>query len=327
LLLHNLGPGWEPAETEAAVDAVAKLKNELRQEGHPVVDVQLADDGLSQVLEAFHPDDHIIFNWCEELPGRPRSDATVAATLEALGFTYTGSPPHVLAFSWDKAATKDLLDSHKIPTPRWQVLDSTDCGTWEYFPAIVKPAFEHCSCGITTEAVVLNRQALTERVAFVQDVFHQPALVEDFIDGREFHVTLWGNGVVKALPAAEMDFSAFADIRDRLCTFDSKFSPESIHYKKIELRLPAPLDEAQTAYLNETAIKAYQAMGCRDYARVDLRLGRGLYYVLDVNPNADFSPDTSLAFAAEAAGLSYGKFASRLINLAAQRHPIFSEQF
>jgi D-alanine-D-alanine ligase len=147
--------------------------------------------------------------------------------------------------------------------------------------------------------------------------------VEDFIDGREFHVTLWGNGGVAMLPPAEMDFSAFDNVRDRLCTFDSKFNPSSVHFEKIELRVPAPLDELEYARLRDTAVRAYKVVGCRDYGRIDLRLRNGIFYVLDVNPNADFSPDTSLVYAAEAAGFTYGAAGSQLANFAAQRHPLF----
>jgi D-alanine-D-alanine ligase len=123
-----------------------------------------------------------------------------------------------------------------------------------------------------------------------------------------------------------MDFSAFENLKDRLCTFDAKFTPGSTHYEKIETRIPASLDQTQLACLNSTARKAYKALGCRDYARIDLRMDNDIFYVLDVNPNADFSPDTSLVYTAEAAGLSYGAIASCLINLAAQRHPLFSQE-
>jgi D-alanine-D-alanine ligase len=325
LMLYNVNPIWEPADKAVAMEAAEQLIAELRGEGHPVVGVPVADDGLARILHAYHPDDYIVLNWCEELPGQPHSDAAVAEILEALDFSFTGSSSQVLAFSWDKAETKELLHKRGIPTPVGKIVGTKEVGCWDRFPAIVKPAREHCSFGITTDAVVADRRELMDRVAFIRDNFDQPALVEDFIDGREFHVTLWGNGDIRPLPAAEMDFSAFENLKDRLCTFDSKFTPGSAHYEKIELRVPAPLDEAQLIDLNGTSIQAYRAMGCRDYARIDLRMGNGCFYVLDVNPNADLSPDTSLVYAAEAAGFSYGAVASYLVNLAAQRHPVFSQ--
>jgi D-alanine-D-alanine ligase len=323
LLLHNLDPAWGSADLATAMEAVGQMKSALVAEGHLVVDLPVRDTDLSGLLKPFDPKSYIVFNWCEELPGLAHSDALVVRTLEDLSFSYTGSPPDVLALSWDKAAVKHLLNQNGIATPRWRILSNTATGGWDCFPAIVKPAFEHCSYGITAEAVVLNARELAERVAFVKDNFHQPALVEDFIDGREFHVSLWGNGRIEMLPPAEMDFSAFDNLRERLCTFDSKFIPGSDHYEKIELRIPAPLDEKELLGLRQTASQAYAAIGCRDYARIDLRLQNGSFFVLDVNPNADISPDTSLAYAAEAAGLSYGMVGSRLVNLAAQRHGIF----
>ena len=153
--------------------------------------------------------------------------------------------------------------------------------------------------------MVLDEKALQARVAYVRESFDQPALVEEFIDGREFHMTLWGNGRIHMLPPAEMDFSAFIDVRDRLCTFDSKFTPGSRHYEGIELIVPAPMTAAELNALRCTAEAAYRRLNCRDYARLDLRLRAEVSYVLDINPNADISPDTSLAYAAEAAGMTY----------------------
>jgi len=128
------------------------------------------------------------------------------------------------------------------------------------------------------------------------------------------------------LPPAEMDFSAFGDMKDRLCTYESKFCPGSTHYENIEVRIPAELNDEELALLKQTSIAAYKAVGCRDFGRIDLRRRNGIYYVLDINPNADFSPDTSSIYAAELAGFSYGAMASCLVNLAALRHPIYSSR-
>jgi D-alanine-D-alanine ligase len=323
LLLHNIDTSWEAEETACTVDSVNKMKFALMQEGHPVVDVPVKSTDLVKILKRFRPEEHIVLNWCEELPGIPRSDAEVVRQLEKMKFSYTGSTAEVLSMSWNKAAVKALLNEKQIPTPSWKVVSDQKPPDWDCFPAIVKPAFEHCSNGITTDAVVLNHAELMKRVAFVQNRFRQPALVEDFIDGREFHVTIWGNGSIEILPPAEMDFSAFNNLKDRLCTFDSKFTPGSVHYEKIEIRIPAALDEQENLELKKISLRAYQMMGCRDYARIDLRLRNSIFYVLDVNPNADISPDTSLVYAAEAAGLTYGILCSRLVNFAAQRHPIY----
>ncbi|MBN2058816.1 MAG: ATP-grasp domain-containing protein [Deltaproteobacteria bacterium] len=321
VLLHNIDPSWTSAETAAVMDGVDQLIKELKAEGHRVFEAPVSDVDLASALAPFDPDSHIVFNWCEELPGIHSSEFRVAMLLEQLGYTYTGSPPETLSLSWDKASVKTMLSEQGIPTPNFQVIEALPIKGWHRFPAIVKPAFEHCSMGMDSNSVILDEGVLQRQAEHVMKRFDQPVLVEDFIDGREFHVTLWGNSRVNMLPPAEMDFSAFSDIRDRLCTFDSKFTPGSRHYEEIEIIIPAQMKKAELSALRETSIAAYQWLGCRDYARIDLRLRDDIFYVLDVNPNADISPDTSLAYAAEASGIGYGAFISRLIHLAAARHP------
>jgi len=321
VVIHNVDPSWPTTDKDVATDTVNQLVAALIAEGLRVFEAPVTTEDLAAALAPFDPGSHIVLNWCEELPGIPRSDAQVAAILERLGYTYSGSSPEVLSLTWDKAAVKALLAAHGVPTPYGRVVDSATERDWDQFPAIVKPAFEHCSVGIDGNAVVLDKKALRKQVAHVRKVFAQPALVEDFIDGREFHVTLYGNGRIDMLPPAEMDFSAFADVRDRLCTFDSKFTPGSRHYEGIELRVPAPMAKAELAALRRTSTAAYRRLGCRDYARIDVRLRDDIFYILDINPNADISPDTSLAYAAQAAGMGYGAFASQLVRLAGARHP------
>jgi D-alanine-D-alanine ligase len=324
ILLYNLDRSWSAVERNEILVLVQCLANGLSTVGHPTMTVCLDGERLERVMAGCDPARQIVFNWCEEIPGIPRSSALVARKLEELGFTFTGADSQALQFSQDKPAVKERLIKHDIPTPCWQVYETVEALDWDCFPAIVKPAYEHCSFGITHEAVVHTRQELSQQVAKVTETFRQPVLVEDFIDGREFHVTVVGNGRLQMLPIAEMDFSGIQEDRGRLCTYDSKFAPASSDYQMIQLRLPASLFIEETHDLEKVAIAAYQATDCRDYARLDIRQRNGTFYVLDVNPNADISPDTSLALSAELAGYSYGQFGSLLVNLAAHRHPAFA---
>jgi len=325
LLLYNLDPAWTDGDRDIAVQEAARLASGLGAFDHPVAAVAVGNPDLAAALKSYDPCAWIVFNWCEELPGMPHSDALVAEILETAGFTYTGPTPDVLRRSWDKAGMKQLLDKHDLPTPHWRIYADADPGDWRRFPAMVKPAQEHCSLGVTTDAVVRNAGELRARIAYILDEFSQPALVEDFIDGREFHVSLWGNGEVRMLPVAEMDFSRFDDVRDRLCTYESKHNPGSRHYEGIQTLLPAPLTEEQYDLLDRTAQSAYRAYRCRDFARLDIRLRDGVFYILDINPNPDISSDASMACAAEAAGYSFGAMGSNLIRLAAARHPVFGQ--
>jgi D-alanine-D-alanine ligase len=324
LLLYNLDHQWDPEEIDASRMAVEALSNALKNEGHPVCEACLEDDDLHALLRHYDPKEYLVFNWCEELPQIPRSSPLAAEALEALGFAYSGSDARTLALSQDKYQVKQILQILNIPTPSWKLYETGSSVTWDQFPAIVKPSWEHCSLGVTREAVVQSPEELAERLDYIINTFAQPALIEEFIDGREFHVTVLGNGELHVLPAAEMDFSAFSDVKDRLCTYESKFDATSPPYKLIELRLPAPLTEDERQDLEASAVAAYHAIGCRDYARMDIRLRDGVFYVLDINPNADISPDTSLALSAEFAGLPYGRLGSLLVNLVALRHPVFA---
>jgi D-alanine-D-alanine ligase len=180
------------------------------------------------------------------------------------------------------------------------------------------------AAGITREAVVQSIEELLIRIRFVLEELNQPALVEDFIDGREFHVGVIGNRTLRVLPPAEIDYSTFNDIHDRLCTYESNFDKTSFAYQFTVPKLPAILTNDQMCSLEEIVIDAYRATDCRDYARMDIRLRDGTFYILDVNHNADFCPDTSLVLAAELLGYSYGQFGSLLVGLAAQRHARFA---
>jgi D-alanine-D-alanine ligase len=186
----------------------------------------------------------------------------------------------------------------------------------------VKPAFEHCGLGISRQSVVQSDKELNQRIRYVLDELQQPTIVEDFIDGREFHIGVVGNGVLTALPPAEIDYSKFEDIHDRLCTYEANFDKTSLAYQLTLPRLPVDLAEGELSQLEETVLAAYRTTACRDYARLDVRLQDGVFYVLDVNHNADISSDNSLVKAAAMVGLSHGQLGSLLINLAAQRHPV-----
>jgi D-alanine-D-alanine ligase len=323
LLLYNLNPSWPQQDIQDCLIATRLLTNSLIEVGHFVQEVCVRSAELETALEGFNPNEYLILNWCEELPGIPRSEYQVAQSLERMGYTFTGAGSQTLALGQDKSEVKRLLQQRHVPTPVWQVYSSTRKINWTRFPAIVKPAFEHCSYGITRESVVQSNAELVRRVHYVINELHQSALVEEFIDGREFHVGVIGSGTLRVLPPAEIDYSSFNDIHDRLCTYESNYDKTSLAYQLTLPKLPVVLTNEQLSKLEEIVIAAYRAIDCRDYARMDVRLRDGVFYLLDVNPNPDISADTSLVLGAELDGLSYGELGNLLINMAAQRHPIF----
>ena len=323
LFLYNVDPDWDLHDRISALESNEKMCSALEDAGHSVTAVQISGSDLRDILSRYSPKEIIVFNQCECIPGIPHSENEAARVIESLGFIYTGSTSDVLMLSENKFEAKQLLESHAIATPAWKIYKEPDIDGWDIFPAIVKTACEHCSISLNSESVVMNTGELESRIKYILKNYHQPALVEDFIDGREFHVPICGNGTLKMLPVVEMDFSAFNDIHDRLCTYDSKFNPHSLHYNKIEGLIPAPLSETALKSLEKICLDAYCALGCRDYARMDVRERDGTFYILDVNPNANLDSEASIACSAEYSGMTYSTMMSYLLKLAALRHPVY----
>ncbi len=323
LLLHNLDHSWPQHDIDQSLLLGGLMFDALQAEGHPLFLARLEDDQLASLLQKYDSNEVVVFNWCEEVPGIPRSAWMVAQELERQGFTYTGADYPSLVFSQDKRQVQQRMTDAHVPTPDWKVYDFPCELNWHLFPAIVKPSLEHYSLGIERDSVVQTEAELLNRVAYVAEKFQQPVLVEEFIDGREFHVGVIGNGQLQMLPPAEVDFSMYDDIHDRLCTYDANFNPDTLAYQNSWAKLPVELTSNELKKMEKAVLGAYRATNCRDYARLDLRMRDGEIYILDVNHNADLSPDNSLIKAAELVGYSYGQFASLLVNLAAQRHPVF----
>lgn len=326
LMLHNINPEWTSEELLETEQDVATLSTALNELGHPVEIVPIEGECLMDRLSIYNPNDYIVFNWCEEIPGVRHSEPRVAAVMEEMGFVFTGSPYHVLKLAHDKPKIKQILDAANIPTPYWNVFKTPESGQWNIFPSIVKPAHEHCSIGISPESIVTCPAELSNRIEFILETHKQPALVEEFINGREFLNAVWGNQNISMLPPVEMDYGSLTDIRDRLFTYEAKYVAGSRLYENIDMRVPAELDAQAKFELEQIVIATYKATGCRDYGRIDVRYYNGVFYVIDVNPNPDINPQTSMTCAAAEMGYSYGKMGSRIINLAAERHPIFSKK-
>ena len=308
---------WTEKDQKDVHELVLTLKEAMVKIGHQVTSVQLSDANINEVLNKYDPEEYVVFNWCEGIPGIPYSFARAAQALEDLGFTFTGSAPNVLELTDDKRRVKEILDFNKISTPCWKVYHTGEIQDWYQFPAIVKPPFEHCSIGISPEAVVTNQDDLRKRAAFVIEEFHQPVIVEDYINGREFEVGVWGNTEIEVLPPVEADFSQLEDPRNHLCAMYSEDDP-----RLWNMIVPAPLNRKENGRLNQLCKDAYKAIGVRDYARMDVRFKDDEFYILDVNTNPYIGPECGLIQAAELAGYSYGEFGSQLVNFAWQRNNI-----
>lgn len=321
LLLYNMDGTWPPEDQAYALECVRRMQEGLEEHGLIVRPVEVRRD-VWGALAPYDPREWVVFNWCEALEGDPYAEARVARCLEAAGFLYTGSGPWTLTVAGNKALMKTFLTLNGIPTPPWRVCHRLqDAEGWAHFPAIVKPAWEHGSVGLTLEAVVTRPRDLRERVAWVLETLRQPALVEMFIAGRELNVSLWGNGDPEPLSISEIFFDGLSE-EERIVDAVAKWDRHSERYCRTLPVIPAPLDEWTEAEVVHVAAQAYRVLRIRDYGRIDIRLAPdGTPYVIDVNPNPDLSPDAGFVRSAAAAGYSYGRMAVHILRLAWSRRP------
>jgi D-alanine-D-alanine ligase len=184
---------------------------------------------------------------------------------------------------------------------------------------IVKPATEDASMGIDLHSVATHPAALYEGVRRVIDQYEQPAMVEQFIPGREVAVAMWGNAPVTTLPIAEEDYSCISDPLQRLLTFEAKWEPDSYYYKNINARCPATLSEEEEIRIQQVAIATFHAMTLRDFGRVDIRYYEGFPYVIDINELPDLSPESGFWNSARAAGYKYAEMIEGILQYAMKR--------
>lgn len=319
LLLYGLDEASHAFEIESTLGVIKAITDALVARGWRVLPLQVTHD-LASPLRAFDPREWVVFNLCEGEPSQAFYYAKATRVLAELGFSFTGSDAWSLDETQYKWRMKALMDDAGVPTPQWALFERADDVRFNAFPAIVKPAAEHCSYGITRESVVMNVAEARRQTARVINEFKQPALIEEFLDSAEYNVTVWGDGDdVGVLGISTMTYDAFADIHDRLCTFDAKWTPGSEAYQRIPAVCPAPVSDELKRRIEAVSIAAYRASGCRDYGRVDLRLRGDEPMALDINANCDVSADGGFANAARAAGLSYGELLERLVLMAVER--------
>ena len=320
LLLYGYDHTSQDFEVTSTVALIESVTAALRERGWHVQPV-LVDRDVYGVLDGYAPPDWLVFNVCEGSPHQPFYYATVSKALGERGFTFTGSDTASLDETQLKWVMKRKLDESHVPTPAWAVCEDPATLRFSAFPAIVKPAAEHCSYGITRDSVVNNIDEARMQVARIVSAFKAPALIEQFCDSDEYNISIWGDHDPQVLGISMMTYGYFADIHDRLCTFDAKWSPESEAYQRIPAICPAPITPELQAALEAAALAAYCVGGVRDYGRVDLRLLNGKPMVLDINGNCDISNEGGFYNAAHAAGISHGRMLEQILLFAAARMP------
>jgi D-alanine-D-alanine ligase and related ATP-grasp enzymes len=336
-ILFGQFEGYEeqPGADAAAADVAAKPKRKrkkkktdveaiadsLRELGHETTTVAI--DGRPQTLARLaRSDADLFFNLVESYNGDDTMEMHFAAYLDLIGKRYTGAGPQGSYLAMDKSIAKTIVRYHGLYTPYSAVMDK---GRVEHaqdiqFPVIVKPAAEDASKGIDSGSVVSSIKDLFERISYIHDEFDSPALIEEYIEGREIYAAVLGNDPPEALPLIELDLSHLPKGTPRIAGYDVKFDESTEAYKKTKSAPAHDLDGAVVTEIQRVGVTAFRALKLRDYARIDLRLAaNGRVYLIEANPNPWLDPVAEFAMAAKESGRSYTAMVETIVQAAVTR--------
>jgi D-alanine-D-alanine ligase len=291
----------------------------LSEMGHDVHPLGLRDDlgKMRQAIEEFKP--HVAFNLLEEFHGISLYDQHVVSYLELLRQPYTGCNPRGLLLAHDKALSKQILTYHRIPTPKFTVYPlgrKAIPSKRLTYPLVVKSVSEEASLGISQASIVNNDDMLRERVRFVHESVKSDALVEEYIEGREFYVGVLGNQRLQTFPIWELVFTKSSDRVPLIATAKVKWDHDYQEKLGVETRAATDLPDAVMNSILKQCIRVYRSLFLTGYARIDLRLAAdGKAYVLEANPNPNLSYGEDFAESAEVGGMPYEGLLQRIITL------------
>ncbi|MDH4270049.1 MAG: D-alanine--D-alanine ligase [Dehalococcoidia bacterium] len=299
-------------------ETVELIATSLEAEGHTVTMLGGGREFLGRILQEKVD---FVFNIAEGRGTYRSREAQVPSILEMLNIPYSGSDPQCLAICLDKPLTKKLVALEGVSTPTWRVINDRqelrqiDCCRFP-FPAIIKPAYEGSSKGIRLTSVVENANQANEAIESLLDKYHQPAMMEKVILGDEVTVGVIGNsppkvlGVMRILPKKRNDYFLY--------TLEVKRN----YLKLVDYECPAGLEEKVLQRIQASSLKAYQALGCRDFARLDFRISAGgVPYFLEVNPLPGLGTHSDLVIMARKLGWNHRQILSGVLSAALERYP------
>ncbi len=294
----------------------------LRELGHDVRILAATDDvaGLVRELVDNRPD--VVFNLTELFRWDRRLDANVAALLQMLNVPFTGAGAAGLTLCRNKGLSKHLLNARKIRVPSFTVLQRgrrPSIPSSLRFPLVVKPLLADGSEGISNASLVRSAEELEERAALIHTRFNQPAIAEQFIEGREVYVGVLGTARLTVLPPRELFFGRADEGGPVLATYKLKWDEK--YRERWQVRFgPSSLETHIAQAAARISRRAFRILQLRDYGRVDLRLTPdNRLYVLEVNPNPNLARDDELAEAAAVAGIEYRRLIGRILRCALRR--------
>jgi D-alanine-D-alanine ligase len=320
IVAHGADESIEAPKGRRKTD-VQEVAAVLQKAGHEVTG--LAVDGTPECLRALaQAQADLVFNLVESFGDDDSREPHVAGYYDLLGLHYTGSGLPGLTLAMDKALAKKVVSFHGVATPRWAVVwrGRLDSAHDIDFPVIVKPAREDGSIGIGFNALAGSIRELMERIDQLHAEFDHPVLIEQYIEGREIYMGVLGNNPAEALPPVELDLSHLPKGTPRIAGSEVKWAEGTRAYRGSKVRVPKLPDEVLEA-MRHAAVTAFQALGLRDYARVDFRLTRdGKVYLIEANPNPYLASGAEFIKGARASGRTYGQTILEIVELARARY-------
>lgn len=295
---------------------VRAYKKAIESQGHRV-SIHEGDNTLTAWLKKEKPD--LCFNTCEGFFGESR-EAQIPALLEMLGIPYTGPTPLAAAVTQDKPMTKIILEYYGILTPKFQVFESHEQSLDKslHFPLFVKPAHEGTGMGIKNDSIIRNKTQLRNKVRKIIKLYKQPALVEEYIVGRDITCGIIGNSSdVHFPPISEIDYSGY---RKSLAPIYGVL--QKIKYgDEYRYKCPAPLSESMAKKVRDITHQVFAVTGCRDFGRVDFRLTKeNKLYVFEINALPGIALNSDLLLAVQAEGWTHRDLVVAIFNAGMKRY-------
>jgi D-alanine-D-alanine ligase len=323
-VVHNVPVPAYHAFAEASLDILTQveaLEKGLRELGYPSVRIPFTRDVGAFIQRLKKSRAEMAINLCESLDDDPRFIGHPAAVLELLDIPFSGSPSAALMLTTDKVITKCLLRANGIKTPEYLIYD----GASDFdphllrFPVILKPMLQDASIGIDQESIFEDGRELEKEIKKFFSQFGT-LLVEEYVAGREFNVSIFGYPSPRVLPVAEIDFLAFPQGIYPIVGYRAKWDISSFEYSHTPRMFPQDLSPILRQGIEATAVRCFQLLMLRDYGRVDMRVDdQGQIHVLEVNANPCLSPDAGFAAAVGEAGMTYSEMVRGLVGFMVHR--------
>jgi D-alanine-D-alanine ligase len=318
---------WENREPEniSHDEVVEEVAAALKEAGHEVSRLGINDDlrELLDKLDEQRPE--LVFNLCERFADNDSLEMNITAVLEMLGQPFTGTGPQGMVIRQDKVLTKKMLKFQGVPYPNFAVFDkyNIEFAGRMHFPLFVKPMRGDTSLGIEDTSMVNEYSKLVERINFIHTELKEQALVEEFIDGREFYVGILGNDPAEILPVMELDFSALPAGAPKIYGRVNKVETDDPNYRFINVVVATDLNPETRARIAHAGKEAAYALKVRDYARVDIRLSPdGTPVVVEVNANPYLERTSAFALAALQSGLGFDTLINTIVEAAWKRYEL-----